>query len=126
MGSGSGKSSLNVHPKDTNSVARDKNEKLLAIVRKLEKENRKLKSQYKTMETTWGKTEERYKEAVKDIPLREIMENIETGNLLKGKSKDKCSQCESKKLKKIPFDGFCVVKCDQCGYRNRIDDNPSK
>jgi len=124
----SDKNSLRVHPKDSNSIAREKNEKLLEIVRRLEKENNKLKSQYKTMETAWGKTEEKYKEAVKDIPLKEIMDSVKNGNPLQvnSKNKDGCGKCGSKKLKKIVFDGFYVVKCDQCSYRNRVDDNPTK
>jgi len=125
---GSDKNSLRIHPKDSNSIAREKNEKLLEIVRRLERENSKLKSQYKTMETAWGKTEEKYKEAVKDIPLKEIMDSVKNNNPLKSKikNKDECDKCGSKKLKKIIFDGFYVVKCDQCNYRNRVDDNPTK
>ena len=108
----SNRDSLKVHSKDSNSIAMGKNKKLLEIIRKLEKENKRLKSQYKTMETAWGETEEKYKEAVMEIPMT---------------SKDvkiKCNKCKSLKFKKIQFDGFHVVRCENCNYRNKIDDKP--
>ena len=123
------KDSLRVHPKDSNSIAREKNEKLLEIIRRLEKNNRKIKSQYKTMEDAWHKTEEKYKEAVKDIPLQEIVEHVQSGKQLTLKnrsSKRQCSKCKSGELKKTQFDGFHVVVCGKCGYRNRVDDNTIK
>ena len=117
---GKDKRSLRVHSKDTNATAKEKNEKLIEIIGKLEKENKELKSRHKTMEVAWANTEEKYKEAVNNIPLREIIDSVKTGVSLK--KRDQCNKCGAKKIKRIPFDGFCVVKCELCSYRNRVDD----
>ena len=99
--------SLKAHEKDSMEDMVEKNEKLIKRVQNLEKENKRIKSENKTLEYAWIKT-------------KEVILEIESGRPLT-KLKRKCSNCSSKSMNKIQYDGFCVVACGRCGYRNRIN-----
>ena len=115
--------SLKIHKKDSIEIALEKNTTLLDIIRKLEKTNKKLKSQYKTMETVWHKTEKKYKDIVSSNSLEEIIDYIDNKKPLKKECLSRiCKNCDSKSLREIQFNGFCIVICDNCSHRNRVDD----
>jgi len=113
--------SLRVNNKDSIEILIEKNEKLINMVKRLEKENKKLKSEYSTLHSAWDNTQEKYKEAIKDIPLQDIMDHLES-NLSLIKMRKMCPDCKEKTLKKIGVGGFHIVVCGNCKYRDRINE----
>jgi type IV secretory pathway VirB4 component len=112
---------LQVHNKDSREDLVEKNEKLQNTIRRLEKENRKLRSENKTLSVAWNKTEKKYKEAVRDIPLQEIFEHLES-DVPKRKLRRSCPSCGEKTMKKISFEHFHILICGNCDHRAKIDE----
>ena len=106
---------------DTIEEVIEKNEKLISMVTNLEKINNKLKSENRTLTNAWKKTEDKWHKEIKDVPLEAVFESIESGKPIKNLKRE-CKRCSSRKMKKIQFEGFHIIICSHCGYRNRIDE----
>lgn len=109
-----------VSKKDSIEEAIEKNEKLINRVRNLEKENRRLKSENKTLQKAWYDTEVKLNKEVKDVSLEDVFESIENGIPLK-KLRRACKECGCKKVRKLDYTDFEIVICGSCGYRAKID-----
>ena len=115
------RNSLKAHKKDSLEDLVEKNEKLQNTIKRLEKEVRKLRSENKTLSVAWGKTEKKYKQAVKDIPLQEIFEHLES-DVPTRKLRRSCPSCGEKTMKKISFEHFHILICGNCDHRAKVDE----
>lgn len=115
-----------VHKKDSIEDAIEKNEALIRRLDSLERENKKLKSQNKTLNNAWQKTEE-YLVAISDKKdIDEIFEEIDTKtNLRKIRKKCPDSKCGGKTMNKRKYDGYYILSCTKCGYRNKVNEKRS-
>jgi DNA-directed RNA polymerase subunit RPC12/RpoP len=112
---------LKVKKMDTIEDATDKNDKLINMVKKLQKQVSELKTQNTTLQKVFNKTEIFLKEVTEGISLNEILQHVKDGSPLR-KVSDLCPHCNSKTLKKMVFQGFHVILCNQCGYREKINE----
>lgn len=120
------RNSYKVHKKDSIEDAIDKNETLTRRLNKLERENKKLKSENKTLQNAWHKTEEYLVAISENKSIKTIFDEIDTKTSLR-KVRKKCpnSSCGSKTLNKRIYDGYSVLSCLMCGYRNRVNERGS-
>lgn len=116
-----------INKSDSNKTIAKKNLNLTDRIIKLERENKKLRSENRTLKNAWQKTEE-YLVAISDNKkIETIFNEIDTKTNLR-KIKQKCpnSDCSNNTLNRRKFDGYSVVSCVKCGYRNRVDERGSK
>lgn len=113
--------SLKYFKKDTLEDLIDKNDKLIKIIRKLEREKKNLKSENKTLDVAWKKTEKQYKKQIQEATLQEVFEYLESGSSIL-KTRKKCESCEQCTMKKLSFNGFYIYICGNCNYRKRVDE----
>ena len=97
--------------------------KLLLKIDKLEQTIKKLRSENKMLESAWAKTEGYLISISKDKTIKEIFTEIESKTKI-NKIRKECpnSDCSNKIMNKRQFDGFYLIYCEKCGYRNRIDE----
>jgi hypothetical protein len=107
-------------PKDRADTLEDQVKKLKATLRKRDKTIVQLKSEVKTVDRAWRKTETYLKEITNGKSLSEIIKTVEDGRPL-SKTNIMCPECKILKVNKIIFTGFHIVNC-KCGYRKRIDE----
>ncbi len=122
-----GKSSnYRIHKKDSIEDAIDKNESLIRRLVRLEKELKKIKSQNRTLKDAWQKTEDYLVAISEDKKIEVIFEEIDTKTSLR-KVKQECpnSECNSKMMNKRKYDGYDILSCLKCGYRNRVNEGRS-
>lgn len=115
-----------IHKKDSIEEAIDKNDALIRRLEKLEKENKKLKSYNRTLKDAWQKTEDYLVAISEDKDIDEIFEEIDSKTELR-KMKKSCpnSKCRNRTLNKRKFDGYHIISCLKCGYRNRVNEGRS-
>lgn len=94
------------------------NNTLTKKIKRLERENKTLKSQNKTLEDAWEKTEEYLKIVTGDQDLDEIFSGIKEKTDLT-KSTMTCPNCNNQHLNTRQNDGYQVITCSKCGYKNR-------
>lgn len=107
-------------PKDRTDILEDENSKLKKTIRRRDKTIRQLRSDAKTAEEAFRRTETYLKEVTDGKPLSEILRTVESNKPL-SPIKKSCPKCNSRDMKKIIFTGFYVISC-KCGYRNRVDE----
>ena len=107
-------------PKDRVELLEEQVKKLNATVRTKDKAIRQLKSQVKTAESAWRKTEIYLNEVTDGKPLSEVLKTVEAGRPL-SKIGEACPNCGAHDMNKILFTGFHIITCD-CGYRNKVDE----
>ena len=110
---------LRIKKHDTLEDARDKNDRLINMVKKLERKVRSLDTQATTLQKAFDKTEVFLREVTDSVSLLEILEHVRDGRPLRRLSRS-CPECGDKRLKKLQFDGFYVVLCSSCDYRDKI------
>lgn len=120
------KKSYRVFKKDSIEEAIQKNDVLIKSFHKLEKEIKRLKSENGTLMDAWEITEE-YLCAVSEGKTREeIFNEIATKtNLNKIKKKCPAPKCGENIMNKKQFDGFYIISCSRCGYRNKVNEKRS-
>lgn len=106
----------------------EKVERLHEIIRKykvqvenLKTQNRKLKSQLKTAETAWTRTE-KFLENVSEG--RSLEEMIKDANSVNGFSKesDSCRKCKKSDICILKYQNFRVIVCAGCGFKEKINE----
>ena len=112
--------SLRVKRTDTIEEAMDKNNKLIRKVKSLEKENKKLRTKNHTLNRAWDETESFLEDVTEGKSLKEIIENVNEGKLKRVRKE--CPKCGGRKVKKIQFSGFHVVVCEDCKYREKVNE----
>lgn len=117
---------LKANKQDTLEDVIDKNDMLSRRLTKLERENKKLKSENKTLQNAWHKTEEYLVAISENKTIKTIFEEIDTKTNLK-KVRKNCpnTDCANKTLNKRIYDGYSVLSCFVCGYRNRVNEKGS-
>ena len=103
----------------------DLNDNLLKKIAKLEKKIKKLKSENNTLLDAWKKTEEYLTIISKDKGIREIFDEIEKKTKTK-MAGEVCPNCMSINTGKEEENGYQILFCTKCDYRNRIDDKRSE
>jgi hypothetical protein len=88
-------------------------------IRTLEKENRRLKSENKTLQDLLNKNDSYMYEMVKDQPVEELM--IRVRENAPEAVKDKCPNCNCDEMKKINLGTIQIIVCTRCPYRNRLN-----
>jgi Zn ribbon nucleic-acid-binding protein len=112
-----------VSKKDSIETAIEKNLSLIDKIDKLMRENKKLRSENRTLKNAWQKTEEYLVAISEEKDIDEIFNEIDTKtNLRKIRKSCPNSGCSSKTMNKRKFDGYSIVSCVKCGYRNRVDE----
>ncbi len=118
--------SYRIHKKDSIEDAIDKNEALIRRLYRIEKELKKVQSQNKTLKDAWQKTEDYLVAISEDKNIEAIFEEIDTKtNLRKVKQKCPNSRCNGKMMNKRKYEGYNILSCLKCGYRNRINEGRS-
>lgn len=102
----------------------EKNEKLLTMIRKLNRQLKDLQTKNKTLQQAFDKTEVYLQDVVVDKNLNEVMECIKEWKPFV--STDKCAMCQNKGVKKINFNDFYVVLCNKCGHKKRVQNEPEE
>lgn len=112
-----------VSKKDSIEKAIEKNEALIAKLNRLEKENKRLRSENRTLQNAWQETEEYLVAISEEKDIDQIFDEIDTKTELR-KVRQPCPnpKCSSKTMNKRKFDGYSIVSCKKCGYRNRVDE----
>ena len=105
---------------DTIEDIKTKNDKLINMVKKLEKKCQSLDTKNTTLQRAFNKTEVFLREVTDSVSLLEMLEHVKEGRPLRRLTKQ-CPVCSDKKLKKLQFKGFYVVLCSNCNYRKKID-----
>lgn len=111
---------LKIKKHDSIEDAKDKNDKLITIVNKLDKKVKELSSKNTQLQRVFNKTEVFLKEITDSVSLMEILEHVREGRPLRRLSRS-CPDCGDDKLKKLNFNGFYIVLCSKCTYRERVD-----
>lgn len=103
----------------------EKTERLQEIVRKqktqienLKNENRKLKSQIKTLNSAWSKTEVFLENISDGRSLENMLKDAEAGMLSKHEAS--CRQCKGKDVGMLDYANFRIVVCNKCGFKAKI------
>ena len=94
-------------------------QKLKKRIAKLEKENNKLKSELRTLETYLDKTREFMKDSTKEVALEDLIEKVNTGANFKEIENDSCPNCGDD-ISKLPTGHGILHLCKSCGYRKVI------
>ena len=110
---------LRIKKEDDIDDAKEKNEKLINMVKKLQKEVSELRTSNRTLQLTFDKTEVYLKEVTNDKSIEEIIKTVKMDKPLK--KPEKCPACKSA-LDKLQGRGFHVVTCTKCEYRNRVNE----
>ena len=111
---------LKINKHDTIEDAREKNEKLVNMVKKLERKVKTLDTKNITLQRAFDKTEVFLKEVTDSVSLMEILEHVKKDKPL-GKMSIECPTCHGQKLKKLQFDKFYIMLCAHCNYRKKVD-----
>ena len=109
---------LRVKKEDDLDDAKEKNDKLINMVRKLQKEVRTLQTSNLTLQQAFDKSELFLKDITGDRPLEELLKTVQKGESLKKASK--CPECKAA-LKTIQYGNFHIVSCPGCSYLKKID-----
>lgn len=100
-------------------------EKLKSRIRKNETTLKKLKSENKTLNKTWDKTENYLDDVTGDKPLGEVIKTVRENGKLK-KENGPCPKCGRHTIDKLIFTSFHIVICETCDYRTRVNGITSK
>lgn len=115
---------------DSIDDARDKNDKLIKKLKKAERETSQLRTQVKTIQEAWSKTEVFLSDFMGDMDLFDLINQSNDGKLLKVELEDKksgkCTKCKTNETKTLVFDGFVIHICKSCNHREKIEDSKSK
>lgn len=111
---------LRVRRTDTIEEAMDKNTKLMRMIKNLEKDNKQLRSKNHTLNSAWNQTECFLEDITEGRSLKEVINAANEGKLKKVRRE--CPRCLGKKLKKIQFNTFHVLVCEDCKYREKVDE----
>ena len=87
-------------------------------IRKLEKENRRLKSEVKTLQEALNITDDYLVAITKDKTLGEVMQDVKENQDVT--IEEKCPNCGNHDMKKINLGTTKIVACTRCPYRNRV------
>jgi len=104
--------------KDSIDIISEELDILRKKVKRLEKENRMLRSQKKTLEGAWEKTEDYLISVSNGKTIEQIFKEIGTETKLE-RIKEICPNCTRRVMNKQQFEGFYMAYC-KCGYRNRV------
>lgn len=90
------------------------------IIRRLERENKRLKSENKTLQDALNASEEYLIAISSEKTLQYIFEEIDKKTEVK--TKQQCPKCNSEHMKRINLGNIQIVSCS-CGYRNRTNES---
>lgn len=95
-------------------------QKLKRRIKKLESENRRLKSELNSLEQAFKNTGEYIKGNVDGISVEKMIDAAKKGQKMKDTVGDEvCPECSSGLLKKIPSPAGTVTICGNCKYRGK-------
>jgi recombination DNA repair RAD52 pathway protein len=104
----------------------EKTERLQEIIRKqktqienLKNENRKLKSQIKTLNGAWDKTEKFLENISEGKSLEQMIADADSSDGFK-KKESNCRQCKSKDVGTLDYANFRIIVCNKCGHKAKI------
>jgi len=121
---------LVVRQDDSIDDAKVKNDKLIKKLKKAEREVSKLRTEIKTIQDAWDKTEVFLGDFMGDQDLFDLINQSKDGKLLKiesdKKKSTKCSKCSNSSIKTLIFDKFTVNICTSCNYREKVENNKVK
>ena len=106
--------------KDRVEILEEQIQKLKCTIRNRDKSIRQLKSQIKTTEAAWKKTEIYLQEVTNGKPISEVLRTVEADKPL-SKVGEACPSCGANNMNKLLFTGFHIIVCE-CGYRNKVDE----
>lgn len=106
----------------------EKVERLHEMIRKyktqvdnLKNQNRKLKSQLKTSEAAWTKTEKFLENVSEGRSLEEMIRdaNSEAGF---SKQEESCRKCKKNHIGILKYTNFRIIVCHDCGFKEKINE----
>lgn len=89
-------------------------------IRRLEKENRRLRSENKTLKNAWEATETYLIAISRDKTINDIFQEIEEKT--DRKVKEKCPKCGCEEMTRINLGNIKIICCSGCDYRNRVNE----
>ena len=110
---------LRIKKGDTLDIAREKNDKLINMVKKLERKVSTLGTNNVTLQSAFDKTQVFLRDVTKEVKLLDIINQVKKGSPLR-KTDIKCPNCQSG-MKKIESKEFYVVLCNNCDYRSKVE-----
>lgn len=107
----------NIFPIENDGKIRDTLQKLRARNKKLEKENKELRSRLSTLEEAFRKTKAFLKDSTDEFSIEQCIEGAKKNQTLK-ELKPSCPKCSSK-LSKIKTNNRDIVICGNknCGFK---------
>ena len=96
-------------------------EKLKNRIVKIQKKNKELDSENKTLKKVWDKTELFLEDEIAATkPLIDLINTSKNNGKFTFEA-DNCPKCDKKRISKLIFNKFHIEICDSCDYRKRID-----
>lgn len=95
-------------------------EKLKSRIRKNEGKLKTLRTENKTLNQTWDKTEYFLDDLTNGKPLSDVIKAAQDGKF--SKENGPCPKCGRHTINKLVFPGFHIVVCEMCPYRARVDE----
>ncbi len=89
-------------------------------IRKLERENRRLKSDNRSLQEALSITDDYLISITKDKTLEEVMKDVNENKDVT--IQEKCPNCGTSEMKKINLGTTKIVACTSCPYRNRLNE----
>ena len=106
----------------------EKVERLHELIRKyktqvdtLKRENKKLKSQIKTLDSAWTKTEKFLENVSEGRSLEEMIKDADSQSGL-SKLEDSCRKCKKNNVGVLKYSNFRVVVCYECTFKEKINE----
>lgn len=96
-----------------------KTKRLKQKVRRLERENKRLRSQNRTLNNAWNKAEEQLIVASDSKSIEQVFKEVDSNS---DKIKQPCPNCKYHTMFTKNQGDVVIVRCNRCGYRNRVDE----
>lgn len=99
-------------------------QKLKNRIRRLEKENERLRHEVNTLESFRELTTKHLDDKLDGIPIERVIKGVQKKHKLKdisdNKIKEVCPKCISSELKEVPYPGGKVRTCSNCDFRDTV------
>jgi predicted nuclease with TOPRIM domain len=96
-------------------------QKLKRRIKRLEKENERLKSELRTLESFRSLTSDYIGDKLDGVPVEKVIRGVEKKHKLSkikpDTIKEVCQKCLRGELKKVPYRGGVVEVCGECQHR---------
>ena len=97
-------------------------DRLKQLLNKQSKELKRLRSENKSLQEAWTKTEEYIQKLTANVSILDMIHESQIGEV-KNVTKT-CPNCSNRTMKQTTHGSLCMVYC-KCGYRNRVNGNGS-